>query len=131
MSVIPFFEPSTTPVWNEVNNSGHGIGVGDAPKALTNTWGKSATTVLIFSPFISDGSAICLLVLAKFLHPPVLPIVISLIVSPESLRAMDLTVLTKSLCITSSAILSSAIKYGKSRTWTYGNTPAAPPEVEI
>ena len=25
---MPFLEPSTTPVWNDVNSSGHGIGVG-------------------------------------------------------------------------------------------------------
>ena len=37
MSVIPFLEPSTTPVWNDVNSSGHGIGVGDAPRALTSS----------------------------------------------------------------------------------------------
>ena len=32
MSVIPFFDPSTTPVWKEEKSSGHGIGVGEAPK---------------------------------------------------------------------------------------------------
>ena len=69
-----------------------------------------ATTVLIFKPFISDGFAILLFVFAKFLHPPVFPIVINLIESLESFRAIFLIVLTKSPCITSSAILSSAIR---------------------
>ena len=55
MSVMPFLEPSTTPVWNDVNSSGQGIGVGDAPSALTNSWGRSATTVRILRPAISSG----------------------------------------------------------------------------
>ena len=35
MSVMPFFDPSTTPVCRLVNSSAQGIGVGEAPSAYT------------------------------------------------------------------------------------------------
>ena len=131
ISVIPFFDPSTTPVWKLVNSSGHGIGVGDAPKARTSSCGRSATTVRIFSPSMSPGFWTRRLVLAKLRQPPVLPMVIKRILSPESANAMSRTLRVKSPASTCSAIRSSDIKYGKSNTCTYGKIPAAPPEVEI
>ena len=106
MSVMPFLEPSTTPVCSEVNSSGHGIGVGEAPSALTSSCGRSATTVRILSPSRSAGVATRRLVLAKLRQPPVLPMVISRIVPPEFSSTMSCMVSVNSVpfCSTASAI---------------------------
>ena len=107
MSVMPFLEPSTTPVWKEVNSSGHGIGVGLAPSARTSSWGRSATTVRIFSPSMSAGVWIGPSVLAKLRQPPVLPIVISRMRSSESARIAARISRVKSPSKTASATRSS------------------------
>ena len=86
MSVIPLAVPSTTPVWSEVKSSGQAMGVGEAPSAFTSSCGRSATTVRSLSPSRSPGPSTRRSVLAKERQPPVFPMVISRIASPESAR---------------------------------------------
>ena len=112
MSVMPFLEPSTTPVWKDVKSSGHGIGVGEAPSALTSSCGKSATTVRIFSPSMSEGCVTRRWVLAKLRQPPVFPIVMSRTAPSEVSATMSCIVCTKGdpFASTASATRSSDIR---------------------
>ena len=109
MSVMPFAVPSTTLVCSDVNSSAQGIGVGDASSARTSSCGRSATTVRIFRPDRSAGVWMRRLVLAKLRQPPVLPMVISRSIPPESSSVMSRSWRVKSPVRTRSATRSSAM----------------------